>query len=443
MISQPGLAAGLFRANITPRLGTRLFGYPDPERRGPKVADPLATTVLVLRGDRYTAAIISLDWCLVDEDETAEIRLAVERATGIRPQNITVCATHTHSAPETVNAWGWGRKNLEYLRRTRATVVKAAQKALSSARPVTVGIGSGRTSVGVNRREVTAEGGVVLGVNDWGPIDDKVTVIRFEGAHGPVAQIVHMSAHPTARGKEPSISRDWPGVMCDRIETVTKTPVLFINGAFGDIAPRMATRTSAGFGVQEAMEVGLRAGNDALAVWRQIKDFGPVDLDVHHGQLSLPYAPLEPLKEAAAQLKRIKALPRARGENGCLWRYWNAVRAGHREHLKFSHSFSQTITRIGPIVIVPFPGEIFSEIALRLMKLSPYEHTLCAGATNGSLGYFVTREARARGGYEVWAGRSYGPQLLADNIDDALVQQNFALLTEMSAGRGSWQKKRS
>jgi len=443
MINKPHLEAGIFRANITPPLGTRLFGYPDPERLGLKIADPLAATVLALRSDGLVAAIVSLDWCLIDEDETAEIRLGVERATGIQQRNITVCATHTHSAPETVNAWGWGRKNVEYLRRTRVKVVRAAQKALNSARPVIVGIGAGQTSVGVNRREITTEGGVVLGVNDWGPRDDRVTVIRFEGTSGPVAQIVHMSAHPTTRGKEASISRDWPGVMCDRIETVTKTPVVFLNGAFGDVAPRMATRTSAGFGAQEAMEVGLRAGNDALAVWRQIKDFDSADLDVHHGELSLPYAPLEALEEAGAQLRRIKPLPHARGENGCLWKYWNAVRVGHGQHLNLSRSFPQTITRLGPVVIVPFPGEIFSEISLRLMKVSPYEHTLCAGATNGSLGYFVTREARARGGYEVWAGRSYGPQLFADNIDDALVQQNLSLLTEMSARHRSRRKKLS
>jgi hypothetical protein len=425
------LEAGIFRADITPPLGTRLFGYPDPERLGPRIADPLGATVLVLRGAGLRAAIISLDWCLVDEEETSRIRLGIEKATGIPRRNITVCAIHTHSAPETVDAWGWGTKNADYLRRARVKIVRAAKRALGAARPVVVGIGTGQTTVGINRREVTTEGGVVLGVNDWGPRDERVTVIRLEGATGPVAQIVHMSAHPTARGKEPSISRDWPGVMCDRIETVTGTPVLFINGAFGDVAPRMATRTSAGYGEQEAMEVGLRAGNDALAVWRQIKDFNPLDLGLHHGELSLPYAPLEPLEEAEAQLRRIEPLPHARGENGCLWRYWNAVRSAHGRPLEPSRSFPQAITRIGPIVIVPFPGEIFSEIALRLMKASPYEHTLCAGATNGSLGYFVTREARARGGYEVWAGRSYGPQLLANNIDDALVQQNLLLLTEM------------
>ena len=437
MINRPRLEAGISRVNITPPLGTRLFGYPDPERLGPRIADPLAATVLVLRSNGVVAAIVSLDWCLIDEDETAKIRLGVERATGIQQRNITVCAIHTHSAPETVNAWGWGIKNVEYLRRTRVKVVRAARRALDSAEPVVVGIGTGQTSVGVNRREVTAEGGVVLGVNDWGPRDDKVTVVRFEGARGPVAQIVHMSAHPTARGKEPSISRDWPGVMCDRVETVTKTPVLFINGAFGDVAPRMATRTSAGYGEQEALEVGLRAGNDALAVWRQIKRFDPVEMGVHLGQLDLPYAPLASLEEAKAQLRRIKPLPHARGENGCLWRYWNAVRVGHGQHLSRSRSFPQTITRLGPIAIVPFPGEIFSEIALRLMKVSPYEHTLCAGATNGSLGYFVTREARTRGGYEVWAGRSYGPQLLADNIDDVLVQQNSSLLADMSTRQAS------
>jgi len=43
-----------------------------PERLGLKIADPLAATVLALRSDGLVAAIVSLDWCLIDEDETAE-----------------------------------------------------------------------------------------------------------------------------------------------------------------------------------------------------------------------------------------------------------------------------------------------------------------------------------------------------------------------------------
>jgi hypothetical protein len=78
------------------------------------------------------------------------------------------------------------------------------------------------------------------------------------------------------------------------------------------------------------------------------------------------------------------------------------------------------------------PGEMFSGISLRLRKASPFQYTLCCSVSNGSLGYLVAREARHRGGYEVWVGKSAGPYLLADTIDDALVEQNLNLLKKLS-----------
>jgi len=40
----------------------------------------------------------------------------------------------------------------------------------------------------------------------------------------------------------------------------------------------------------------------------------------------------------------------------------------------------------------------------------------------------VTREARARGGYEVWVMRAFSAYLLAENLDDVLVMENIQLL---------------
>lgn len=91
----------------------------------------------------------------------------------------------------------------------------------------------------------------------------------------------------------------------------------------------------------------------------------------------------------------------------------------------------QTITRLGPVAIVPFPGEPFAEIVLRLRVASPFAHTLCASTTNGSFGYFVTRESLHRGGYEVWVARAFGAYILAENIDDVLVETNLHLLREL------------
>ena len=96
-------------------------------------------------------------------------------------------------------------------------------------------------------------------------------------------------------------------------------------------------------------------------------------------------------------------------------------------------NYRQVILRLGPLAIVPFPGEPFADIVLRLRDLSPAQYTLCASTSCGSNGYLVTRESLHRGGYEVWVARAVGAYILAENIDDVLVEENMRLLTQAYA----------
>ena len=51
--------------------------------------------------------------------------------------------------------------------------------------------------------------------------------------------------------------------------------------------------------------------------------------------------------------------------------------------------------------LVTAPGEIFTEIGQSIMARSPFEHTLYATYTDGTIGYVPTRSAYAEGGYEL------------------------------------------
>jgi hypothetical protein len=222
--------------------------------------------------------------------------------------------------------------------------------------------------------------------------------------------------------------------MMDRVEKVTGAPVLFINGAFGDVAPRTNVGGVVGDGAPAATEVGLRAASDALRAWREIREFRDLELQTFTRSFSLPHAPLPPREEAARRAQEYSDGENAWGARHAEWSYWNAVLAAHEQEPVPERAWQQTVTRLGPIALVPFAGEIFAEIALRLKRLSPFAHTLCAGTSNGSHGYYVTREARARGGYEPWVAKAYGAYILADDIDDVLVRENNKLLRELSAG---------
>jgi hypothetical protein len=428
------LFAGVGRSDITPPLGTPLAGYPVQDRAAETVRDPLQATTIVLERNGLRVALISLDWILIEQEETDEIRRLVYERTGIAPAHVTICAIQSHSAPRTFTVWGWGDKDRDYVRLALPRIVDSVVQAVAEMQPVLVGIGVTASEVGVNRRQVREDHAVVLGVNPWGPYDPTMTVLRFEGVRGPVAAVVHYGAHPTVfDGKSRAVSRDWPGVMIDRIEALTGATTLFINGAVGDVAPRTNYLAAVGDGETALFEVGTRAATDALCAYRAIREWRDLELGLFVREIVLPYRPLPPVEEARRNLATAEPGKDRWGQPMCDYRHWQAVLQAHEGPVEDGTRFTQTITRLGPVALVPFPGEPFAEIVLRLRAYSPFLHTLCASTTNGSFGYFVTRESLHRGGYEVWVAKAMGPYLLAENIDDVLVERNLQLLRELHA----------
>jgi hypothetical protein len=81
--------------------------------------------------------------------------------------------------------------------------------------------------------------------------------------------------------------------------------------------------------------------------------------------------------------------------------------------------------RLGPVGLIGFPGEPFSEIGARVKAGSPFRWTLFSGYTNDYLGYVPTREAYDDGGYEV----DTSPFL--PDAADRLVEASLALLADL------------
>jgi hypothetical protein len=432
---QAQLTGGFARSDITPELGTLLMGYPTPDRKAESVRDALQANALALKQGDTAAIIISLTVCIVADVEVATIRCSVAEATGVAAEHITVCSTQTHSAPCTQQVWGWCDKDDTYIQRMVAGAIEAAVKAAQDMRPVRVGIGTGSSEVGINRRAIREDHSVALGVNPWGVYDPEMTVLRFASEQGPLATLIHYGAHPTVLGSSSrAVSRDWPGVMIDRVEALTEAPAFFVNGAVGDIAPRTNILSAVGDGEMALMEVGCRGASDALRIYCAIKEFRVLDLGVHCGDFQLLYRPLADKAEAQEQLKEAEPHKDESGKGMCEYKHWQAVLCAHEAPPVIGKPYSQVVTRLGPVALVPFPGEPFAEIVLRLRDLSPFEYTLCASTSCGNNGYFVTRDSLHRGGYEVWVAKAFGAQILAEHIDDILIEENLALLRSLEEG---------
>jgi len=429
------LKAGFGRTDVTPELGVRLGGYGFKERPAEEIFDHLHSTAMVLEQDGLMVAIINLDWICIEEDIVERIRQGVNQRTRIQGKNISVCTTHSHSVPWTLNFWGWGDRENAYIDSVIPEIIRSVELAKENLREVEAGFAVTESLTGVNRRTTTEDGSVSFCADPNGFLDPTMTVMHFRDKDGDVGILVHYGAHGTAMGHGRLVSRDWIGVMKDRIESQFIAPVLFLNGAIGDVGPRTNHRHGSGLsagigdGIHAVREVGYRAATDAIRALLSIKEWrSELNLEVMTEDLFLPYAPLTPLIRAEEELAKWASRKEEWGSPMCEYKHNCAVIEAHKQPLLNGRSFTQTITVIGPLAIVPMPGEIFSGISLRIRQGSPFQYTLCCSVSNGSLAYMPTREARHRGGYECWVGKGSGAYLLADNIDDALVEQNLKLL---------------
>jgi hypothetical protein len=259
-----------------------------------------------------------------------------------------------------------------------------------------------------------------------------MTVLRIESEGRPLGTLIHYGAHPTVLSSNSRvISRDWPGVMVDRVEALTGAPALFVNGAVGDVAPRSNSLQAVGDGEAALQEVGTRAAMDAMRAWRSIRDLRALDLAALSEAFVMPYRPLPTLDEAQRELAAAEANKTKAGPGIMNHRHWQAVIDAHADPPEMGKSYRQTLVQLGPVAFVPMPGEPFAEIVLRLRQRSPYQHTLCLSTSCGNTGYFPTRESLHRGGYEVWVARAFGARIVAEHIDDALVQENLSLLRRL------------
>ena len=420
------LFMGVGKRTITPKIGIPLFGY-RPDVFSKSINDDLTVTAAAFCQGDIKAMVISATLGVFQTELAGEIRDMVARETGI--PHVILCATHTHSGPNTSGIKGWGNIETGYcddILLPRLT--EAAIEAARGLKPVHMGIGSVKSNAGINRRQHNADGSIGLGQNPWGIFDDTMTVLRFSEPSGnPVANIVHYGAHCTAAGMNTEITRDWAGVMIDRLEKESGVPSLFVNGGFGDVGPRLSNGATTG-DIGHVREIGGVAALDAVCAWKNARHTKPADLSVATGDLVLPLRPRLPREEAQglflATDKNAVNLEAQKREY-----YKNVLESYENDTPEVAKlCFPQTLVKIGDAVLVPFMFEVFSEITIRLRHYSPFEHTLCLGTTNGYEHYLPSQSQLCLGGYEVGMFQTSRVQLLAEDTDNHIIRENLRIM---------------
>ena len=425
---------GVAKEVINPCLGTHLYGYPRI-RPASAVRDDLNVSAVVFEKGDLKGAMISADICSVTEEIVDKIRTKICEEVGIPKLNINFSATHTHSGPPIKTSGGWGVADVAYIEETLIPqTVKATKTAYEKLQPAVMGVGTTECKMGMNRRQPTERGGVMLGQNPYGVHDSTMTVLAFKNLEGEgIVNLVHYGCHGTASAATTEITRDWIGVVTDGVEIQTNTPTVVFNGAEGDVGPRLSNgRTVGNHGYREMEEVGAVGTIDAVRTYKGIREYREVDFKILNGKVSLPYKTpmnLEQVKERLAELGDPEKLEGTDlRERGSLLDAQKMLEEGKEPDTAMV--FDQALFAFNSTVFVPFPFEMFAMIALRLRYFSPYQNTLCTCNTNGSNFYLPTQEDMIRGGYEVVVFKRANYYRLLENTDTTIVQENLRIMRE-------------
>ena len=411
------LYLGTGRSDITPEIGARLFGYQD-NVYSESVNDRLTVDALVFKSGEAYSAIVSVTVCLIDTDLTNSIRRKIEEGFGIPYQNVIIAATHTHSGPYTASGPAVGRREDDYCMGVLVPkILEAVKDAMGNLEDVSVGHAVGESTAAVNRREPTEDGRIKLGQYKEGVFNPRMTVISFKKADGSVkATLVHYGMHATASGMNREITRDWPGVVVDRIEEITGASCAFLNGPEGDIGPRLANgRTTSNLeGMKEFAKIPTA---DAERIYNSIETFGNAEIKNYIGTVRIPAKPRlsrEFVKDEIEKYMQDRLLSLGLYWNNHYKRVLKSYNEGYVEVAE--HEEEQVVMRLGNIVFVAVPYELFAEIGINIQKGYDGLTVLPVSNANGSKGYFPTEKDIPLGGYET---HSFRTGLIQPFVNDA------------------------
>jgi len=430
------LYAGAARRDITPPIGTHLYGY-YPGLVSTEIHDPLNITAVAFSdSDGQTALLLTAAVCEIQTELDQELRQEIAGSCGIPAEHILLSATHTHCGPNMSGSEGWGEIDRPYVDRVfRPAMVKAAKAALDSRRPARIAIACGESRVGINRRQLLRDGSVILGQNPWGCYDPTMTILAIrdtETGEG-ILNLVHYGCHGTSAGACPIITRDWSGILCDRLEEESGILTAFWDGAQGDIGPRLSHGGTTG-DISHTEALGKQAAEDALRIYSSIGEYRSLPLTIRAGEIALPYRPLPDCREVGAQLEAVsdpESLVNLQRLRYVHWRQLNELLADPEAIHPRQLTLPQTIVALGDIALVPFPYEMFSSITLRIREHSPFSHTLCLSNTNGYRQYFPSQDQMCLGGYEVECFLYGAPYALTDDADQHLLEETLRNLESL------------
>jgi hypothetical protein len=374
-----GLTAGYGERVITPPLGIDLAGYGFYlDRKAASVLDDLKCRAIHLGSGDRSLLLISCDVIGFTVEDADAIRAAIAAALGLPHAAVLLAATHTHSGPATQPMPGLGDVDPAYRDRLRALILDAAAEAAASPRPASFAyVLEAIEPLGYNRRKKNFCGvDPVLKAAIVRTAEQKLTLLSY-------------ACHAVVFGRQSHVSADWPGAVVREIEKGGDRAVFF-QGFCGDIDPVLQMDRWGEGTAGDIQDIADMVRRRLVRAERYaVAEAAPRLRGVEH-RIDIPLAVYDKRtieREAASFEKKYSQFPgAARFAEG--WRERALAAAPALRKSPFVRDVPVQALAIGGLKVIALPGEIFSEIGLKLQASDA--PLVPIGYANGDIGYVPT-----------------------------------------------------
>jgi neutral ceramidase len=401
------LKIGIAEVNYTPKVGFALVGnYRGDDYASRGVHDSLFAKALVASdGKGMKVAVLTIDICMLPKEPVEFMRAYIASKTDIKPENVMIMATHSHSGPPSDLS---DPNTKEYLSKAADAVVLANDRL----KQTILSVGRSKESrISHNRRLKCKDGtthmcwekfepGFVL--EPWGSIDPEVITISFKQEGKETGVLVNFGCHATTlTGNNWLYTADYPGYLAESIRRVKGKDFmsLFCNGCCGNVT-QVDYRVGFPDTYQECQRIGYILGVSALEAMRNekvvssdkiivSKEMVPLSrIDITDEQLAWAEAVMKKVEKEGMPPIQADGLPDAQYAKD-----WIEM----RKNQDVIDSVEVMAIRIGDIAFVGLPGEIFNEFGIDIKAKSPCKNTIVTGLTNDERSYFPTAVSFTQG----------------------------------------------
>lgn len=401
---------GIATRKITPAGPIWLAGYGNRNKPSDGVGlDVFAKALSVEDNAGGRVVIVTMDLIGIPESLRAEVEREAGRQFGLKPHEILLNASHTHSGPlcypkrmqiERIFSRAAKKEDFDavdrYVEFLPKAVIELIGESRRAAAPGGLGYSHARAGFAMNRRRPEPKGGHSNNPYPDGPVDHDVPVLKVTGADGNVRAILFGYACHNTTLSGSKISGDYAGYAQQFLETsYPGATALFMMGCGGDQNPYPRGGMVPGQPTEELVKHHGRALANAVSTALN-SPLRPVTgpLRGAYGHAMLDYEPLSREELRPFQTPEHSPIVNQRAE----------VLAQKLERGERPAPFAcpvQVLQFGQAVTLVAIGGEVVVDYSLRLKReLKGPAAVWVAGYSNNVYGYLGSRRVIEEGGYE-------------------------------------------